>query len=74
MFLNNNVWFVCLGSKYWEKKKWYENTQPLSADTAVKNWQNLPISITKADLLNINAHTKFGENPLIFTQFIIWKI
>ena len=25
------------------------------------------------DLYNINAHTKFGENPLEFTQAIIWK-
>ena len=27
----------------------------------------------KPDLHNINAHIKFGENPLIFTQVIIWK-
>ena len=25
------------------------------------------------DLYNINAHTKFGENPLMFTQVIIRK-
>ena len=35
--------------------------------------QNLPISNPKPDLHNINAYTKFGENPLMFTQVIIWK-
>ena len=40
------------------------------ADNSVKN---LPISNPKPDLHNINAHTKFGENPLMFTQVIIWK-
>ena len=41
----------------------------------VKIWRNLPISNTKADLHDINTHTKFGENPLMFTQIIIrkWK-
>ena len=33
----------------------------------------MPISNPKPDLYNINAHTKFGENPLMFTQVIIWK-
>ena len=33
------------------------------ADNSVKIWQNLPISNPKPDLHNINAHTKFGENP-----------
>ena len=34
----------------------------------------LPNSNPKPDLHNINAHTKFGrENPLMFTQVIIWK-
>ena len=39
------------------------------------NWRNLPISSPKPDLHNINAYTKFGENPLTFTQVIIrkWK-
>ena len=41
-------------------------------DNSVKFWRNLPISNPKPDLHNINAHTKFGENPL-FTQIIIWK-
>ena len=43
------------------------------ADNSVKIWRNLPISNPKPDLHNINAHTKFGENPLIFTQVIIRK-
>ena len=43
------------------------------ADNSVKNWRNLPISNTKPDLHNINAHTKFGENPLLFTQVIVQK-
>ena len=33
-----------------------------------ENCQNLHISNPKSDLQNINAHTKFGENPLTFTQ------
>ena len=35
----------------------------------VKIWHNLPISNLKPDLHNINAHTKFGENPLMFTGY-----
>ena len=33
-------------------------------DNSVKNWQNLPINNPKPELRNINAHIKFGENPL----------
>ena len=42
----------------------------------VSGRHNLPISNPKPDLHNINAHTKFGENPLMFTQVIIrtWKL
>ena len=43
------------------------------ADNSIKIWRNLPISNPKTDFHNINAHTKFGENPLIFTQVIIRK-
>ena len=50
-----------------------ENTDLSWADISVKNWWNLPISNPKADLHNINAHTKFGENPLTFTIVIIRK-
>ena len=40
------------------------------ADNSVKILRNLPISNPKPDLHNINAHTKCGENPLMFTQVI----
>ena len=43
------------------------------ADNSVNIWRNLPISKPKPDLHNINAYTKFGENPLMFTQVIIRK-
>ena len=43
------------------------------ADYSIKIWRNLPISNPKPDLHNNNAHTKFGENPLMFTQVIIRK-
>ena len=38
------------------------------ADNSVKIWRNLPISNPKPDLLNVNAYSKFDENPLLFTQ------
>ena len=40
------------------------NTPPFGQITLIC-W-NLPISNPKTDLHNINAHTKFGENPLMF--------
>ena len=43
----------------------------LQADNSVKNRLNLPISNPKADKHNINAHTKFGENPLRLTKVFI---
>ena len=43
------------------------------ADNSVKIWRNLPISNPKPDLLNVNAYSKFGENPLLFTQVIVQK-
>ena len=43
------------------------------ADNSVNILRNLPISNPKPDLLNINAYSKFDENPLLFTQVIIWK-
>ena len=30
---------------------------------------NLPISNPKPDVHNINAHSKFGKNPFIFTYY-----
>ena len=50
-----------------------ENMGVSRADNSVKIWPNLPISNPKPDLHYINAHTKFGENPLMFTQVIIRK-
>ena len=50
-----------------------ENMGVSRADNSVKSWRNLPISNPKPDLHNINAQTKFGENPLMFTQVIIQK-
>ena len=41
-----------------------ENLDVLLADNSVKNWWNLPISMPKPDLHNINAQTKFCGNPL----------
>ena len=38
-------------------------------DNYVKILQNLPISNPKPDIHNINAHTKFSENPLMFTNY-----
>ena len=37
------------------------------ADNSVKIWQNVPISNPKPDL-NVNAYSKFDENPLLFTH------
>ena len=42
-------------------------------DNSVKIWRNLPISNPKPNLHNINAHTKFSENSLMFTQVVIRK-
>ena len=38
------------------------------ADNSVNILRNLPISNPKPDLLNVNAYSKFDENPLLFTQ------
>ena len=45
------------------------------ADNCIKIWQNLPFSNPESDFQNINTHSKFGENPLMFTQVITrkWK-
>ena len=43
------------------------------ADNSVKIWRHLPISNPKPDLLNVNAYGKFGENPLSFTEVIVWE-
>ena len=51
-----------------------ENMGVSRADNSVKVWRNLCINDPKPDLYNINAHTKFCENPLMFTQVIIWTL
>ena len=38
------------------------------AHNSVKIWWNLPISNPKSYLLNVNAYSKFDENPLLFTK------
>ena len=43
------------------------------ADNSVTIWRNLPISNPKPDLLNVNAYSKLGKNPLLFTQVIVRK-
>ena len=43
------------------------------ADSSINILRNLPISNPKPDLLNVNAYSKFDENPLLFTQVIIQK-
>ena len=50
-----------------------ENMGVSRADNCVKIWWKLPINNPKPDLHNTNAHTKFGENLLMFTQVIIRK-
>ena len=50
-----------------------ENMGMSRAGNSVKIRQNLPISNPKPDFLNVNAYSKFGENPLLFTQVIVWK-
>ena len=45
-----------------------ENIGVSRADNSVKILRNLPISNPKPDLHNINAHTKFSENPLMITR------
>ena len=43
------------------------------ADNSINILGNLPINNPKPDLLNVNANSNFGENPLLFTQVIVWK-
>ena len=43
------------------------------ADNSVNILRNLSVSNPKPGLLNVNAYSKFGENPLLFTQVIVRK-
>ena len=50
-----------------------ENTDVWRAKISVKKWRNVVISKAKQYLHNISAHTKFGLDPLIFSQVIVRK-
>ena len=50
---------------------WWQSIEIYSSYCPESKRQNLPIINPKADLHNINADTKFGENPLMFTKVII---
>ena len=52
------------------------NTLSLSCGgqmSLLKTDEIFQLAIPKLDLYNINARTKFGDNPLTFTQVIIQK-
>ena len=66
------VWLKSLDS-YSKYCPGIQNMGLSRADNVIKIWRNSPISNPKPDLHNINTNTKFGENPLMFTQVIIWK-
>ena len=72
--------FAKINEKGKKSQKTEENKKKLkqSYPATIISWadnscQALLISIPKADLYNIKPHSKFGENPLIFTQVIIWN-
>ena len=50
-----------------------KNMGKSGVDNSIKIWQNMTISNPKPELYTTNVHTKFGENPLMFTQVIIRK-
>ena len=50
-----------------------ENMGVSWADYSVKILRHWPISSPQLNLHSINAHTTFGENPLMFTHVIIRK-
>ena len=57
-----------------KNKTWNNNTPPLSCRrqiTLQKHLWNLPISNPKADVHNINAQTKFRENPFNGNSVIV---
>ena len=51
---------------HWYLHKW-------QADNGKKLTKHSPISNPKPDPHNINAHKKFGADPLTFTQVIVQK-
>ena len=70
MYIASLVKIPCYLRKLWSGN---ENMYVSLADNSVKNWWNLPMSKPKQDLHSIRVLTKFGENPLMFTQVIIQK-
>ena len=76
--LNQSLQCQCTYQFWWKSidiySSYHQETKIwMWANNSVKNWQNLPINKPKPDLHIINAHTKFGEKPLIFTKVIIQK-
>ena len=58
---------------HWDLLKslsWTENMDVSRADNFVKTDKICPLAIPNQ---NSNEHIRFNENPLIFTQVIIWK-
>ena len=49
---------------------WNDNSLLLlcGRQIALSKIDEMPISNPKPDIHNVIAHTKFGENPLIFTE------
>ena len=76
---NQSPQYQCTYQIWWKSIEIYSSYCPETKiwmccrQITVKNWQNLPISSSKADLQNIKAHTEFGENPLIFTKLSSWN-
>ena len=77
----NQISLMSMHIASWKKIRCYllklssgnENMGVSRADNSVKIWRNLPISNPKPDLLNVNAYSKFDENPFLFTQVIVRK-
>ena len=49
--------------------RYYLATIVSSEENSSKMNENLPVSNPNLDLYNINTHTKFGENLLIFARY-----
>ena len=55
-----------------KKQKTNDNTPP-SCHGEITNWRNVANSNPNPGLYTVNAHIKFGKNPLRFTQVIVLK-
>ena len=64
----------------WKSSDIYTSYRPETTEwkfgrqITVKYWRNLPHSSPKPDLHNTNTHTKSGENPFTFYQFIVLEM